>query len=47
MWRIVLAASLTAAFAASAKLTGDVPTNSVILYVPGMVSILPFCSNPS
>ena len=47
IWRIVLAASLTAALVASAKLTGDVPTSSVILYVADMASALPSCSNPS
>jgi hypothetical protein len=41
MWRIVFAASATAAFVASAKLTGDVPTSSVILYVPDMSQTSP------
>ena len=40
MFRSVFAASATAAFVASAKLVGEVPTNSVILYVPGIVFLL-------
>src|ERR1022692_2068483 len=37
---MVCAASATAALTASAKLTGDVPTTSVTLYMPGMVHSL-------
>jgi hypothetical protein len=40
MFRSVFAASATAAFVASAKLVGEVPTSSVILYVPGIVLLL-------
>jgi hypothetical protein len=40
MFRSVFAASATAAFVASSKLVGEVPTNSVILYVPGIVLLL-------
>jgi hypothetical protein len=34
---MVFAASATAALVASAKLLGEVPTSSVILYMPGIV----------
>jgi hypothetical protein len=36
----VLDASATAALTASAKLAGEVPTSSIVLYVPGMGSLL-------
>jgi hypothetical protein len=40
MCRTVLAASATAALVASAKLVGEVPTSSVILYIPGITFLL-------
>jgi len=40
MFRSVFAASATPALVASAKLVGEVPTSSVILYVPGMLFLL-------
>ena len=40
MFRSVFAASATAALVASAKLWGEVPTSSVILYIPAMLLLL-------